>query len=438
MVTLANPAGYFPYLFTLPASAPVPPSPSDPSAPLGVATGHNQNYGQFISSTGPYMWKGADQIDYSKPAGQQTAPSGFQAGKSYVLVRNPSWDPATDSARKAYLDEIDATVGGTVSDIQNKIQSGELDTMDELPNPEGIQAFVTNQALKPFIHPDPVAGDFYINMNMAMPPFDDIHVRKALNWVVDKAGLLRLSGGTVQGSSATHIVPNVMAAGLRGDDPYATPGGGGSVAKAKAEMMQSMYDTNHDGMCDTSACQNVLTVIDQTDPLPKEAALVQQNVASIGITLHIQQFATTTMYGKCEDATAQVAMCPSEGWYSDFNDPYAFVTGLFSSGSLTPSCCDDSLLGATSEQLSKWHYTNTTATANIDSQLNACIPAEGAQRAACYEAVDRNLMEQVVPWVPYRFANEVVLTSNRVVNYHMDASTDWISLALVALKNGGK
>src|SRR5712691_7447435 len=221
VVTLIKPAGYFPYIFTLPATAPIPASPNNPNAPLGVATGHNNDYGEFVSGTGPYMWKGADQIDYSKPADQQTAPSGFQAGKSYVLVRNPSWDPATDSARKAYLDEIDATVGGTVSDIQNKIQSGELDTMDELPNPEGIQAFVTNPALKPFIHPDPVAGDFYINMNMAMPPFDDIHVRKALNWVVDKAGLLRLSGGTVQGSIATHIVPNVMAPGLRGYDPYA-------------------------------------------------------------------------------------------------------------------------------------------------------------------------------------------------------------------------
>mgnify|MGYP003296711255 CR=1 FL=1 len=29
---------------------------------LLAATGHDQNYGQFIVSTGPYMWKGADQV----------------------------------------------------------------------------------------------------------------------------------------------------------------------------------------------------------------------------------------------------------------------------------------------------------------------------------------------------------------------------------------
>src|SRR5438309_1905446 len=75
-VTLTKPAGYFPFVFTLPATAPIPAAPNDPNAPLGVATGHSQNYGQFLSSTGPYMFKGADQIDYSKPVKDQTAPSG--------------------------------------------------------------------------------------------------------------------------------------------------------------------------------------------------------------------------------------------------------------------------------------------------------------------------------------------------------------------------
>ena len=36
------------------------------------------------------------------------------------------------------------------------------------------------------------------------------------------------------------------------------------------------------------------------------------------------------------------------------------------------------------------------------------------------------------------FGNEVVITSPNVQNYHLDASTGWISLALVALANGGK
>jgi peptide/nickel transport system substrate-binding protein len=438
VVKLDKPIGYFPYIWTLPATAPIPPSPTDPNAPLGVATGHGPNYAPFLASTGPYMWQGADQIDFNQPAKDQKAASGYQAGKSYVLVRNPSWSAATDPLRKAYVDQLDFTVGATVPDLENKVESGELDTLDQQPNPEGIQAFETNPSLKAFIHSDPTFGEYYINLNLAIPPFDDIHVRKAVNWVTDKAGLLRLFGGAIKGTVATHTIPNTMLPAESSYDPYRTPGEAGSVQNGKQEMMQSKYDTNHDGMCDASACKNVLMVIDGADPEPKMAALLQQNLASIGITTKIQPFQTTTMYTKCETATEKVPLCPSEGWYADFNDPFGYVTGLFSSASLTPSCCDDSELGATSAQLRKWGYPTTTPTANVDNQLNACITTSGVQREQCYIGVDHTLMEQALPWIPIIAANEVVITSQRVENYHMDASAGWISLALVALKNGGK
>jgi ABC-type transport system substrate-binding protein len=239
-----------------------------------------------------------------------------------------------------------------------------------------------------------------------------------MNWVVDKAGLLRLFGGPIKGRIAQHDIPNSMLPNEASYRPYATPGDAGSVEKAKAEMMQSKYDTNHDGLCDAAECKNVLMVIDGADPMPKLAAVIQQNMEGIGITTKIQPFQTTTMYTKCETATSKVPFCPSEGWYADFND---------------------SVMGATSAQLQKWGYTNTTPTPNIDDQLNQCIPVPtGPQRNACYANVDKALMETAVPWVPWLDANEVVLTSTRVQNYHLDASTGWISLALVALANGGK
>jgi ABC-type transport system substrate-binding protein len=260
-------------------------------------------------------------------------------------------------------------------------------------------------------------------MNTAMPPFDDIHIRKAMNWAVNKANQERLVGGTLLGTVATHDVPNTMLPVLQSYDPYQTPGDQGDINKAKQEVMQSKYDANHDGVCDASECKNVLMVIDQIAPL--------------GITLNIKQFQTTTMYTKCEDATQKVPICPSEGWYADFADPFAFVTGLFSSGALTPSCCDDSVMAATSADLQKWGYPGTTPTPNIDEMLNRCIPMQGTARESCYADIDKDLMENVVPWVPYRFANQVVITSTRTVNYHLDASTGWISLSQIALKNGG-
>jgi hypothetical protein len=95
-------------------------------------------------------------------------------------------------------------------------------------------------------------------------------------------------------------------------------------------------------------------------------------------------------------------------------------------------------MGATAEQVKKWGYPITGGTAGADTQLNQCISVLGDARQSCYEGVDKYLMEQVVPWVPYRFANQVTLTSKRVLNFYTDASSGWISLSLVALANGGK
>ena len=55
-------------------------------------------YGNYQVATGPYMFK-------SNAAGKVLG-VGYQPGKSATLVRNPNWNPATDS-RPAYLNQID-------------------------------------------------------------------------------------------------------------------------------------------------------------------------------------------------------------------------------------------------------------------------------------------------------------------------------------------
>ena len=61
-------------------------------------------------------------------------------------------------------------------------------------------------------------------MNLTQPPFDDIHVRKAMNWIIDKAALRQAWGGPIPGSIANHIVPTgVLQQRLAEYDPYATP-----------------------------------------------------------------------------------------------------------------------------------------------------------------------------------------------------------------------
>src|SRR5207249_1384947 len=90
----------------LPAAAPIPPNPSAPPAAFGVATGHDDDDGGFLVASGPYMVDGSEALDFSLPPGQQRAARGVVPGSAITLVRNPSWDPASDELRAAYVDRI--------------------------------------------------------------------------------------------------------------------------------------------------------------------------------------------------------------------------------------------------------------------------------------------------------------------------------------------
>ena len=88
-------------------------------------------------------------------------------------------------------------------------------------------------------------------MNLTQPPFDDLHVRKAMNLIMDKHALVARRGAVRStGSVANHIIPDPLLNNLLADyAPYKTPGDTGSVDLAKAAMKGSKYDTSKNGTC---------------------------------------------------------------------------------------------------------------------------------------------------------------------------------------------
>src|SRR5262249_46363191 len=224
VVKLTEPQGDLGFRFALPATAPIPPSPSDPNAMLGVATGHDDDYGRFLVASGPYMFKGSDALDFSQPASKQTPVAGYVPNKSYDIVRNPSWDASSDSLRKAYVDEFQTQLGGENAVLDQKVQANEADFVldSTAPDPQFIQKFETTPDLKSRIHVDQTQGNYYATMNLGTPPFDDIHVRKAVNYAIDKDGLRRIGGGPVTGEIAGHFLPHSLINNdLANYDPYA-------------------------------------------------------------------------------------------------------------------------------------------------------------------------------------------------------------------------
>ena len=251
---LEQPTGDFLYRLTMTATAPIPEEVAKCSKKPG-------DYGRYLIASGPYMIQGSDKLDASSCSAMKPI-AGFDPSKKLYMVRNPSYDQATDNLRSNFVDGIKIDVNSNLGDIFDRIDRGELDASlgQEQPPKAVLQRYLTDPAKRPRLHADLADASGYLSMNMTVPPFDDVHIRKAVNWVLDRQALLQAHGGPQVVQLATHIIPPTVLNGRLGADynPYASEGNRGDEAKAKEEMKQSRYDTDKDGRCDAAACRNLV------------------------------------------------------------------------------------------------------------------------------------------------------------------------------------
>jgi peptide/nickel transport system substrate-binding protein len=433
-IQLTEPTGDLGYRFAMATTAPIPPNGD---AELGAADGHDKDYGRYLVASGPYMFRGSEALDFSLPIKDQDPAEGYVPGRSIELVRNPSWSAETDDLRPAYPDEILVTIGGDNDDLYNQVSAGEIDfVVDGAVPPDKIQEYQTTPDLQDRMNVYPSDAVRYVSFNLAMPPFDDVHVRKAINWAFDKEGFRQLRGGPTTGELAGHIFVNSLQNNLLADyDPYASENGSGDMAKAQEEMAQSKYDSDGDGVCDDPSCEKILTITDREDPYPKQSALLQQFLEPLGITLDVKQLERGVMYTKCNDMNSQTALCAGPAWGKDYADGYTFGGPLFDSSGLWESCCNYQGMGATADQLSEWGY-DVTEVPSVDDKVDECSAAEGDARFQCWADLDTQLMEEVVPWVPYLFDNSVDIISPNVTNYSFDQFAGIADFGQMAVSGG--
>ena len=165
-----------------------------------------------------------------RPPNGSRAP-GYVRGKSLTLVRNPSWEAATDDLRPAYPDRIELPMTGTAEEDSRKVDRGELDLVFDANAPvDQVARYRTDPELSKRTITVPCDWVFAIPMNLAVRPFDDIHVRKAVSLAINKAGLRRLLNarpfwwGYAWGIPTGHIAIDAITENLLvGYDPYRTP-----------------------------------------------------------------------------------------------------------------------------------------------------------------------------------------------------------------------
>jgi ABC-type transport system substrate-binding protein len=434
VVHLTRPAGDLGNRLALPFAAPIPPR---------AASGHDNEYGRFLVASGPYMLAGSEQLDFSRPPAAQEAVPGYLPGKQIVLIRNPSWNRQTDLLRPANVDRIEVTIGGSPSRLAREVERGGLDLVDVDPPPDEVRRYRRTPGLREGVFLNPSDSIHWIVLNVAAPPFDDVHVRKAANLAVDKGRLLGLPG-TPLADFAGHIILDSLLNNLLLDyDPYATPGHRGDVRKAKAEMARSKYDRNGDGLCDDRRCKNVILVVEDPEnrlgrvaegPFPEQAAVIAQNLKRIGITLDLK--IGPSHLARFFIPAERIPIAHGLAWGKDYPSATNFVLPLFYGPSIAEK--DNtaaSLVGATAKQLEQWGY-SVRAVPSVDAKIDECLALVGGAHFECWAEADQLLMERVVPVVPLFVGLTARTVSARVRNFKFDQSVTMPALDQIALRDG--
>ncbi len=414
VVHLLRPAGDLGARLAMPAAAPLPP---------GAADGHDAGYGRYLVASGPYMIEGSDLLDPVLPPAQQPTVAGYVPAKHLYLVRNPSWDRATDSLRSAFVDRIELTQSDGYDAELAAIAADRLDlSLLNSLDPVDLAKYRQGPSGGPSVHTSARLVSDWITMNLAVPPFDDIHVRRALNYVVDKKALVDLLWPDSQ--IQKHAIPDAFENGLLTDyDPFATPDAAGSLDRAKAEMALSRYDTNHDGICDDPSCANIaLPVRDDPTEYPVAAQAFAKQTAPLGLTLSVRVESPDDVFVDSNNPDTKIALGFTLGWASDYFNSSAWFAPLATGPAIgTYWGANQSLIGASGEQLTNWGYA-IGAVPSLAQQIDACTALTGSAQFSCWAETDQYLMERVAPWVPLGNRQTSRLTSSSVTDFEFDAS----------------
>ncbi len=257
----------------------------------------------FSNAVLPNNYAGKSKDDfYAAPIG--TGPfvwDHWTKGSELELKKNPTyWDTGKPS-----LDSVTWKVVADDNARNLQIQGGQAQ-INETPPFSSVQQLKGQPGVKVELFPSTKTD--YILMNQNKKPYDDVHVRRAISYAIDRAALVKtllFGNGTVANSL---LMPSV------GFYDKTTPGIQYDMAKAKEEMSQSSVPGGFSTTFLASSGDNTDAAI---------AQVLQSSLKDIGITLKIQNVDPSASHDLQQNQDYEMT---HSYWTMDIADPDELVT----------------------------------------------------------------------------------------------------------------
>ncbi|MDC0657795.1 ABC transporter substrate-binding protein [Leisingera sp. SS27] len=303
-----------------------------------------------------------------KPVGTGAFSLGdWTIGQSLVFAKNQDyWRDGIP-----YLDQITFEVGQEPIVALLRLQNGEVDVPGDGIPPAKFQEVMADPAQADRVVEGGQLHTGYITLNTQMPPFDNAVVRRAVNMAINKERIIQIING--RAVPATQPLPPSMPGYTDGYAGYAF-----DPEAAKAMLADAGFA---DGF------ETELYVMN-TDPNPRIAQAIQQDLASIGITAGIKSLAQANVIAAGGEAD-QAPMIWSGGmaWIADFPDAANFYGPILG--------CSGAVQGGWN-----WSWYCNEALDAKSTEADAIVdPDRADERLAMWSEIYMEIMEDA-PWVP--------------------------------------
>lgn len=302
-------------------------------------------------------------------------------GQRLVFEKNPAYYVKN----VPHIDKFTVEVGQEPLVALLRLQKGEVDIAgDGIPpakfleiknSPDGAQIIVDGAQLH--------TG--YITLNTKMKPFDNVKVRQALNMAVNKERVARILNG--RATPANQPLPPLMPGYDTSFTGYAY-----DVAKAKALLAEAGFADGFETVLYST----------NTDPQPRIAQAIQQDLAAIGVKAEIRALAQANVIAAGgTEGEAPMIWSGGMAWIADFPDASNFYGPI---------------LGCAGAVQGGWNwswYCNKDLDARAVAADSMSDPAKAAERTAAWGKVFTDIMADA-PWVPVINERRVVAKSLRM------------------------
>jgi peptide/nickel transport system substrate-binding protein len=344
-----------------------------------------------------------------KDAGYTTVPgtgpyrmakvTGDDSGGEVQLERNPHFRSRGPVQPEGYPDRIVVRWGGTPEGVVDSVKRGNTDfTIDAQELGEDTAKLLNEVPAQVHIFDAPTV--FYATLNPNIPPLDDVRVRRALNFAVDR----RAMGAFLPSAQYGGTTCQVLAKDIVGYRPYCpytktpTPSGtwtGPDLATARRLISEA------------GARDKTITIwVPPGVPTGPAAEALADAARSIGLRAVIRNPEELPMETQFDPKAFQVTLI---GWFADYPSPSNFILPLLACPSLIIQ-----LTGIEDAPANLGHFCDRGIDA-ITLRAIAEQQRDPLKSSDFWAEVDRAYVDTAA-WIPFASFRSIALVSARVGN----------------------